>query len=207
MAKSKLPYDRLTFDGNFCDIAMCYQQRWGKYCPDGACSQRKVWERLKEYEDTTLSPSDVREYKKFEDNLIASGMTLNDLLTRASAGIHFTSVKDCLPSKDSLCLCVRKPKDVCGNVFQMLFYYANSFVNELEEDACAGFYEDCVDVAVHIDDVVLWAELPDNITELVAIAENTPPGCAGCKWDGKRHQKCSCCRRNLNMKDNWEAEP
>ena len=43
--------ERLTFDGNFCEIARCKETRWGKYCPDGACSQRKVWERLKEYED------------------------------------------------------------------------------------------------------------------------------------------------------------
>ena len=46
------PKDRLTFDGNFCDIAQCREERWGKYCPDGACSQRKVWERLKQYEDS-----------------------------------------------------------------------------------------------------------------------------------------------------------
>lgn len=40
--------ERLTFDGNFCDIAMCRENR----CPyDGSCTQRKVWERLKEYED------------------------------------------------------------------------------------------------------------------------------------------------------------
>lgn len=43
--------ERLTFDGNFCDIAKCEFERWGKHCPDGACSQRKVWERLKYYED------------------------------------------------------------------------------------------------------------------------------------------------------------
>ena len=42
---------RLTFEGNFCEIARCRETRWGKHCPDGACSQRKVWERLKEYED------------------------------------------------------------------------------------------------------------------------------------------------------------
>lgn len=28
--------------------------------------------------------------------------------------------------------------------------------------------------------------------------------CDGCKWNGKRHQKCSCCRRNRNMKDNYK---
>lgn len=116
--KTKLPYGRLTFDGNFCDIAKCREERWGKYCPDGACSQRKVWERLKEYEDTTMSPTDVQEYKKFEDELIAFGMTLNALLERGSA----------------------------------------------------------------------------------------PMSCEGCKWLGKRHQKCSCCRRNHGIKDNYEGK-
>ena len=43
--------ERLTFDVNFCEIARCKETRWGKRCPDGACSQRKVWERLKDYED------------------------------------------------------------------------------------------------------------------------------------------------------------
>ena len=43
--------ERLTFEGNFCEIARCKETRWGKYCPAGACSQRKVWEKLKEYED------------------------------------------------------------------------------------------------------------------------------------------------------------
>lgn len=42
---------RLTFDGNFCDIAMCAETQGGSFCEDGNCSQRKVWERLKEYED------------------------------------------------------------------------------------------------------------------------------------------------------------
>ena len=48
--------ERLTFEGNFCDIAMCRENRWGKHCPDGACSQRKVWERLKQYEDSDAVP-------------------------------------------------------------------------------------------------------------------------------------------------------
>lgn len=30
--------------------------------------------------------------------------------------------------------------------------------------------------------------------------------CDGCKWNGKRYQKCSCCRRNRNMKDNYKEE-
>ena len=48
--------ERLTFDCNFCEIARCRETRWGKHCPDGACSQRKVWERLKKYEDSDAVP-------------------------------------------------------------------------------------------------------------------------------------------------------
>ena len=47
---------RLTFEGNFCDIARCGYPT----CPykDG-CSQKQVWERLKQYEDSKLSPEDA----------------------------------------------------------------------------------------------------------------------------------------------------
>lgn len=41
--------ERLTFEGNFCDIAQCVAL---PTCDkDNYCSQRKVWERLKAYED------------------------------------------------------------------------------------------------------------------------------------------------------------
>lgn len=47
---------RLTFEGNFCEIARCGYPT----CPykDG-CSQKRVWERLKQYEDSRLSPEDA----------------------------------------------------------------------------------------------------------------------------------------------------
>ncbi len=163
MAKSKLPYDRLTFDGNFCDIAKCYQQRWGKYCPDGACSQRKVWEQLKKYENTTMSPDDVREYKKFEDELIASGMTLNTLLARASAGMHFTSVEDRLPNKDCQCLCIEKFILHPGYIYTMRNYHAKSFINSWDEEAIPGFYHHGEDCEFLVDEVIAWVELPDNL--------------------------------------------
>lgn len=52
--------DRLTFDGNFCDIAQCCELP----CQHGgSCSQRKVWERLKQYEDTRLTPNDVADMR------------------------------------------------------------------------------------------------------------------------------------------------
>lgn len=43
--------ERLTFEGNFCDIAMCNEVRGGSFCENGGCSQRKIWERLKVIED------------------------------------------------------------------------------------------------------------------------------------------------------------
>ena len=48
--------ERLPFEGNFCDIARCKEVK----CPyDTDCSQKQVWERLKAYEDTGLSPEKV----------------------------------------------------------------------------------------------------------------------------------------------------
>ena len=48
--------DRITFEGNFCDIAMCRESP----CPyNGMCSQRETWERLKKYEDAGLEPQDI----------------------------------------------------------------------------------------------------------------------------------------------------
>lgn len=52
--------ERLTFDGNFCDIAQCQEVPGGSICENGSCSQRKVWERLKAYEDTGLTPDEVK---------------------------------------------------------------------------------------------------------------------------------------------------
>lgn len=66
--------ERLTFEGNFCDIAKCREERWGKHCPNGACSQRKVWERLKAYEDTGAVPAvSVPQWISVKDRLPKTG--------------------------------------------------------------------------------------------------------------------------------------
>lgn len=44
---------RLTFEGNFCDISKCGYS----VCPhDGTCTQKEVWERLKQFEDAFGTP-------------------------------------------------------------------------------------------------------------------------------------------------------
>lgn len=51
---------RITFEGNFCDIAQCREL----LCPyDGSCTQKLVWERLKAYEDKGLTPEEVERSK------------------------------------------------------------------------------------------------------------------------------------------------
>lgn len=55
--------ERLTFEGNFCDIAQCDVIPGGSSCESGSCTQRKVWERLKAYEDTGLTPEQCENAK------------------------------------------------------------------------------------------------------------------------------------------------
>lgn len=55
--------ERITFEGNFCDISKCCVTD-DEECPFGTCSQRQVWERLKLYEDSGLSPEEVALYAK-----------------------------------------------------------------------------------------------------------------------------------------------
>ena len=58
--------ERLTFEGNFCDIAQCRELP----CPyDGNCTQKEVWERLKAYEDSGLSPQACAEAREIEETL------------------------------------------------------------------------------------------------------------------------------------------
>ena len=55
---------RLTFEGNFCDIAMCNEVRGGSFCEDGDCSQRKIWERLKAIENILGDEYDLDRLRK-----------------------------------------------------------------------------------------------------------------------------------------------
>ena len=73
--------ERLTFDGNFCDISQCRELP----CQHGgSCTQRKVWERLKAYEDTGLSSqacAEAREAGNVLSSCDVSFRRLAELLT------------------------------------------------------------------------------------------------------------------------------
>lgn len=65
--------ERLTFDGNFCDIAQCRELP----CPyDNNCMQKQVWERLKAYEDTRLSPEGLKQAVEIEEHLNECGSSI-----------------------------------------------------------------------------------------------------------------------------------
>lgn len=72
--------ERLTFEGNFCDISRCQDTPGGSFCEGGACSQRKVWERLKEYEDTERRPEEVRALNRLFDYTLTESRTLQEQL-------------------------------------------------------------------------------------------------------------------------------
>lgn len=77
--------ERLTFDGNFCDIAQCTSTPGGSFCENGSCSARKVWERLKAYEDTGLEPAMCANYKTFEDEAISKGVPFKRIVALMEA--------------------------------------------------------------------------------------------------------------------------
>lgn len=88
--------ERLTFDGRFCDIAQCTETPGGSFCEDGYCSQRKVWGRLKQYEDTGYTPEEIA---KLQASLIMRNDEL--LKTREELKEHYDRIvglKDALNS-------------------------------------------------------------------------------------------------------------
>lgn len=56
---------RLTYECNFCDISMCDPNE--SHCPKDGCRSKKIWERLKAYEDTGLSPDEVKELANIKE--------------------------------------------------------------------------------------------------------------------------------------------
>ena len=70
--------ERLTFEGIFCDIARCKEVK----CPyDTDCSQKQVWERLKAYEDTGMTPKEVTALGELFDYALKESKTLTEQLT------------------------------------------------------------------------------------------------------------------------------
>lgn len=77
--------ERLTFEGNFCDIAQCRELPC-KY--DGNCTQKEVWERLKAYEDSRLSPQACAEAREIEETLSGCGYSISRMVDLMKADVE-----------------------------------------------------------------------------------------------------------------------
>ena len=138
--------ERLTFDGNFCDIAQCRELP----CPyNGSCSQKQVWERLKEYEDAGLSPNGLEKAAEIENGLNSDGYSIArmvELMNADKAGrvivlpckvgdtvwvtgrdnvaremqLEAPDIRAVCTDEDNLCMatCNRKPDGFCAYRFR-----------------------------------------------------------------------------------------
>ena len=77
--------ERLTFDGNFCEIAQCRELPC-KY--DGNCTQKEVWERLKAYEDSRLSPQACAEAREIEETLSGWDYSISRMVELMKADVE-----------------------------------------------------------------------------------------------------------------------
>lgn len=77
--------ERITFEGSFCDIAQCRELP----CPyDGSCTQKEVWERLKAYEDSRLSPQACAEAREIEETLSGCDYSISRMVELMKADVE-----------------------------------------------------------------------------------------------------------------------
>lgn len=77
--------ERLTFEGNFCDIAQCKELP----CKHGGdCTQKQVWERLKAYEDARLSPQACAEAREIEETLSGCDYSISQMVELMKADVE-----------------------------------------------------------------------------------------------------------------------
>lgn len=77
--------ERLTFEGNFCDIAQCRELPC-KY--DVNCSQKQVWERLKAFEDAGLSLKACAEAREIEKTLSGYDYSISRMVELMKADVE-----------------------------------------------------------------------------------------------------------------------
>lgn len=124
--------DRLTFEGRFCDIAQCTETPGGSFCEGGYCFQRKVWERLKQYEDTCYTPEEIA---KLQGDLIMSNAEL--LKTREELKEHYDSISQLDGANSSLMAANEKLAADREALINELCQYCGKY-KQAHEGACDG---------------------------------------------------------------------
>lgn len=77
--------ERLTFEGNFCDLAQCRDSACRQ---SGTCTMKEVWERLKAYEDAGLSPQACAEAREVEETLSSYDYSISRMVELMKADIE-----------------------------------------------------------------------------------------------------------------------
>ena len=152
--------ERLTFEGNFCDIAQCSELPC-KY--DGNCTQKQVWERLKAYEDSGCEPEEVLP-KDNADEIALKLMRLADLESLCS----YDRLRE-LAAADKEGRVVVLPCKV-GNVMYKLFReYTECTSYQVRKDnyCCEGCMVPCDSREV----TVIRAIQPNSLPEVVRYIE------------------------------------
>lgn len=101
--------ERITFDGNFCDIIMCHNEDGSYSCEKGTCDLKRTWERLKEIENILGKNYDLDRLKV----LVNQSMTMREEVSE-----RFSITKDVpvdrlreLTEAERTGRCVVLPKD------------------------------------------------------------------------------------------------
>lgn len=138
---------RLTFEGNFCDIAQCDVIPGGSYCKSGSCTQRKVWERLKAYEDTGLEPEQCETAKVIIES------AFSDDTSKAER------IRELLKADKDGRLVVLPVKPVLTPIISSMLYIIED--GDIYEDA---LYEAVVGMSENGEMNVVYTTLSDQIT-------------------------------------------
>ena len=145
--------ERLTFEGNFCDIAQCRELPC-KY--DGNCTQKEVWERLKAYEDSGLSPQACVEEREIEGTLSSYDYSISRMVELMKADVEGRVVV--LPCN-------------VGDVMHKLFReYTECTIYQVRKDnyCCEGCMVPCDSREV----TVIRAIQPNSLPEVVRYIED-----------------------------------
>ena len=138
---------RLTFEGNFCDIAQCDVIPGGSYCESGSCTQRNVWERLKAYEDTGLEPEQCKNAKVIIES------AFSDDTSKAER------IRELLKADKDGRLVVLPVKPVLTPILSSMLYIIED--GDIYEDA---LYEAIVGMSENGEMNVVYTTLSDQIT-------------------------------------------
>lgn len=154
--------ERLTFEGNFCDIAQCREIP----CPyNGACSQRKVWERLKAYEDRGCAPEEVLPKDK-ADEIALKLMRLADLESLCS----YTRLRELAEADKDGRVVVLPSNKALTNADRMRTATNQQLAKQLydtQKELCRMLYkklgfEDELNFSEDYSDILAWLNAPSK---------------------------------------------